>query len=66
MKRKILGLILAVLIIITSVLIFRVLVETTPEPSDEEQQDHLEEDILTEIDGSLLGEDDEIEIGEMV
>jgi hypothetical protein len=66
MNRKIILLIVGVFVIITSVLLVRVLVDITPETTDDEDQDDLEDEILNEIDRSLLGEDDEIEIGNMV
>jgi len=66
MNRKIILLIVGVFVIITSALLVRVLVDTTPEIPDDEEYDDLEKEILSEIDGSLLGEDDEIEIGDMV
>ena len=66
MNRKIILLIVGVFVIITSVLLVRVLVDITPETGDDGDQDELEDEILNEIDDSLLGEDDEIEIGDMV
>jgi len=66
MNKKIFGLIFGLIIIISSVLIFSILTENLKEVGDEENQGDTTNDILNEIDENLLGEDDEIEIGEMV
>ena len=66
MNKKIIGLIFGSIIVISSVLLFSILTENSKQVGDEENQDDMTIDILNEIDESLLGEDDEIEIGEMV
>jgi len=66
MNKKIFGLIFGLIIIISSVLIFSILTENLKEVGDDENQGDTTNDILNEIDENLLGEDDEIEIGEMV
>ena len=66
MNKKIIGLIFGLIIIISSVLIFSILTENLKEAIDEENQGETTNDILNEIDENLLGEDDEVEIGEMV
>ena len=66
MNKKIIGLIFGIIIIISSVLIFSISTENLKEASDEENQGDTTNDVLNEIDENLLGEDDEIEIGEMV
>ena len=66
MNKKIIGLIFGLIIIISSVLIFSILTENLKEVGDDENQGDTTNDILDEIDENLLGEDDEIEIGEMV
>ncbi|MHA1171542.1 MAG: hypothetical protein ACTSQ3_05645 [Candidatus Heimdallarchaeota archaeon] len=66
MNKKIIGLIFGMIIVISSVLVFSSLTENSKQVGDEENQGDLAIDILNEIDESLLGEDDEIEIGEMV
>ena len=66
MNKKIIGLIFGLIIIISSVLLFSILTEKPKQVGDEENQGDMTIDILQEIDESLLGEDGEIEIGEMV
>ena len=66
MNKKIIGLIFGAIIVISSVLIFSILTENSKQVDYEENQGDMTIDILNEIDESLLGEDDEIEIGEMV
>ncbi len=66
MNKKIIGLIFGLIIILSSVVIFSILIENLKEVGDEENQGDTTNDILNEIDENLLGEDDEIEIGEMV
>ena len=66
MNKKIIGLVFGLIIVISSVLLFSILTENPKQVGDEENQGDMTIDILNEIDESLLGEDDEIEIGEMV
>lgn len=66
MNKKIIGLVFGLIIVISSVLLFSIPTENPKQVGDEENQDDMTIDILNEIDESLLGEDDEIEIGEMV
>ena len=66
MNKKIIGLIFGLIIVISSVLLFNISTEKPKQVGDEENQGDTTIDILNEIDENLLGEDDEIEIGEMV
>jgi len=66
MNKKIIGLIFGLIIVISSVLLFSISTENPKQVGDEENQGDMTNDILNEIDENLLGEDDEIEIGEMV
>ena len=66
MNKKIIGLIFGLIIVISSVLLFSISTEKPKQVGDEESQGDTTIDILNEIDENLLGEDDEIEIGEMV
>ena len=68
MNKKIIGLIVGLILIISSVLIFifSFSTEILERVGDEENQGYATNDILDEIDESILDEDDEIEIGEMV
>ncbi len=66
MNKKIIGLIFGLIIVISSVIMFSISTENPKQVDDEENQGDMTIDILNEIDESLLGEDDEIEIGEMV
>lgn len=66
MNKKIIGLVFGLIIVISSVLLFSISTENPKQVGDEENQGDMTIDILNEIDESLLGEDDEIEIGEMV
>jgi len=66
MNKKIIGLVFGLIIVISSVLLLSISTENPKQVGDEENQGDMTIDILNEIDESLLGEDDEIEIGEMV
>ncbi len=66
MNKKIIGLIFGLIIVISSVIMFSISTENPKQVDDEENQGDMTIDILNEIDESLLGEDDEIEIGEIV
>ena len=66
MNKKIIGLVFGLIIVISSVIMFSISTENPKQVGDEENQGDMTIDILNEIDESLLGEDDEIEIGEMV
>ena len=66
MNKKIIGLIFGSIIVISSVILLSIPTENPKQVGDEENQGDMTIDILNEIDESLLGEDDEIEIGEMV
>ena len=66
MNKKIIGLIFGLIIVISSVILLSIPTEKPKQVGDEENQGDMTIDILNEIDESLLGEDDEIEIGEMV
>ena len=66
MNKKIIGLIFGLIIVISSVILLSIPTENPKQVGDEENQGDMTIDILNEIDESLLGEDDEIEIGEIV
>ena len=66
MNKKIIGLVFGLIIVISSVLLLSISTENPKQVGDEENQGDMTIDILNEIDESLLGEDDEIEIGEIV
>ena len=66
MIKKIISLILVSAIIISSVLLFTLNEADSENDIDQTSQDYSADDILNEVDGSLLGEDDEVEIGEMI
>jgi len=66
MNKKIIGLVFGLIVVISSVIMFSISTENPKQVGDEENQGDMTIDILNEIDESLLGEDDEIEIGEMV
>ena len=66
MNKKIIGLVFGLIIVISSVILLSIPTENPKQVGDEENQGDMTIDILNEIDESLLGEDDEIEIGEMV
>lgn len=66
MNNKIIGIIAALIIIISSVLIIIVLTNDSDETDFSQNQDYSSDEILSEIDGSLLDEDCEVEIGEMI
>ncbi len=66
MNKKIIGLVFGLIIVISSAFLFSILTENSKQVGDEENEDDMTIDILNEIDESLLGEDDEIEIGEIV
>ncbi len=66
MNKKIIGLVFGLIIVISSAFLFSILTENSKQVGDEENQGDMAIDILNEIDENLLGEDDEIEIGEMV
>jgi len=67
MNRKVIGLVLGLILVLSSVLVFSVL---TNYPNDSNhtgsQSDATSDDINNEVDGSFLEENSEIEIGEMV
>jgi len=66
MIKKIISLILVLIIIISSVLLFTLNEADSENDIGQTSQDYSADDILNEVDGSLLGEDDEVEIGEMI
>lgn len=66
MDKKIIALFFGLIIIISSVLVFSFLTESSDDVSDGDSEDYTNDDLMDEIDEGLLGEDDEIEIGEMV
>ena len=66
MNKKIIGLVFGLIVVISSVLLLSISTENPTQVGDEKNQGDMTIDILNEIDESLLGEDDEIEIGEIV
>ena len=66
MDKKIVALFFGLIVIISSALVFGFLMDSSEDVGDGETEDYTTDDIIDEIDDGLLGEDDEIEIGEMV
>ena len=64
--KKILSIIVLVSIIISFALLFNWFMTTPEKVIEEETEGETTEEIISEIDVGLLGEDDEIEIGEMI
>ena len=63
---KIISIIVLISIIISFALLFNWFMTTPEEVIEEETVGETTEEILSEIDAGLLGEEDEIEIGEMI
>ena len=66
MNKKIIGIVFGAIVIISSVFLFYNYAENSKDDIGSEDQEYTTSDVMDEIDGSLLGEDDEVEIGEMV
>ena len=66
MNKKIIGILFALILIFSSILIISISLDDSEETIGEEDQDITTDEIMDEIDDDLLDEDDEIEIGEMV
>lgn len=66
MNKKILGALVGLIVILSSVLVISVLTNDSTDSEYKDTQDYSSGDILNELDDSLLDEDGEIEIGEMV
>jgi len=66
MNNKIIGLALVLIIIVSSIFLFNLSKDDSESDIDQTSEDYSADDILNEVDGSLLGEDDEVEIGEMI
>ena len=66
MNKKIIGIVFGAIVIISSVVFLYNYAENSKDITDDENQEYTTDDVIDEIDGSLLGEDDEVEIGEMV
>jgi hypothetical protein len=66
MNKKIIGIVFGAIVIISSVFLFHNYAENSKDSIDDEYQDYTNDDVMDEIDSSLLSEDDEVEIGEMV
>lgn len=65
--KKAITLLLILLIVASSVVIlFNWFKDTSTEVSEGETGGETTEELLNEVDGILLGEDDEVEIGEMI
>ena len=66
MNNKILGLFVGLIIIFSSVLVISILTNDSEDESFNQNQDYSPDEIISEIDESLLDENGEIEIGEMI
>ena len=66
MMKKIISIVVFISIIISFALLFNWLMTPPEEIIEEETEGETTEEILSEIDAGLLGENDEIEIGEMI
>ena len=66
MMKKILSIIVLISIIISFALLFNWCMTTPEEVIEEDTEGETTEETLSELDAGLLGEDDEIEIGEMI
>lgn len=66
MKKMILAVIAVLIILFSSVLIYHVFLEESVEIDQDDETQDTTDDIMDEIDESLLDEDDEVEIGEMI
>jgi len=64
--KKILSVIVLISIFISFALLFNWLMTTPEDVIEEEIEGETTEEIISEIDTGLLGENDEIEIGEMI
>jgi hypothetical protein len=66
MNKKILGIMFSLIIILSSIFVISILTENSTDSEYKDPQDYSSDDILNQLDESLLYEDGEIEIGEMV
>lgn len=66
MSNKLLGVMLSLIFILSSIFVIGVLTNDSIDSDYEDTQDYSSGDILSELDNSLLDENQEIEIGEMV
>ena len=66
MNKKIIGIVFGAIVIISSIVFLYNYAENSKDTIDDEYQDYTTDDVIDEIDSSLLGEDDEVEIGDMV
>ncbi len=66
MSNKILGIIVGLILIFSSILVIRVLTNDSEDTDFSQNQDYSPDDLLSEIDESLLDENGEVEIGEMI
>jgi predicted RND superfamily exporter protein len=66
MKKRIISLILILVIIISSISLFAINFDNSNKTSSKYDEDYSADDIIDEVDENLLGEDDELEIGEMI
>ena len=66
MKKMILAVISILILLFSSVLIFHVFSEDSVEINQGDETKYTTDDVMDEIDDSLLNEDDDIEIGEMI
>ena len=66
MKKMILAVISVLILLFSSVLIYHVFSEDTIEIDQGDETDDTVDNFMNEVDESLLNEDDEVEIGEMI
>jgi len=66
MNKKIIGLVFVLIVIISSIVLFNFISSDSEDTLGQESEDYSVDDMMNEIDESLLGEDDEVEIGEMI
>ena len=66
MKKILLAIISALIILLSSVLIYHVFSEDSVEIDQTDEKKDTTEDVMNEIDENILNENDEVEIGEMV
>ena len=66
MKKMLLTIISVLIVLFSSVLIYHVFSEDSIKIDQTDEKEDTTEDVMNEIDESLLDENDEVEIGEMV
>lgn len=67
MNKRIIGLLIVLVILVSSIVLFLELAnESSEESKDQGYEEHSTNDIIGELEKNLLDENDEIEIGEIV